>query len=133
MSWPHLVQHNQDSNTCLFDIVFTQLFTRSSQRLSSNQDCFVYTQLHIRLTELLLLTNFVLPHNSPTQTNERSLGRAFLFSPLRELYCNFMSLTLRFCYLSPYTHTDVVIGLIITSLMYTCISVTNTNNKVNRY
>ena len=61
--------NNNCNNNCLFHILFLYNYSLFySQRRSSNHDCFIYMQLHTRLTEfLLLLVGFVLPF-CPTQS-----------------------------------------------------------------
>ena len=76
----HYLQFDDITIICLFVILITPLFARSLQRRSSNHNCFVHTQLHTRLIELLLtVVCFVL-------SNERSWSRRFVFLPSRQLY-----------------------------------------------
>ena len=50
----HYLQHDDAVRICLFFILIIQLFARYLQRRSSNHDGSLHTQLHQRLTEMLM-------------------------------------------------------------------------------
>ena len=112
---------------CLFVILITQLFVRSSQWRFSNHDCFVHKQLRTRLTDFLLVTVansalsclFIVQHN---QYNERSCSR-LLENSIAILFLfvfNVSSCCVRLCcaFVFYLFHTDVVYWGIFFSNLY---------------